>query len=179
MAEMSLAQIAKAADKAYNEGVSMYLDVLFKIANDIYDSCIKQYYATYTPTVYTRHGNIEGFNLYYAKNIETDEYGITQDFDGGDAYELLKYGTKEDIRQEVLDAVMSGKRGIGKRASGKRKWQRNWVASYPNKFSEYTDWKSNASTINEIFDDFDNNILADTKDLKMQLIKEQFIKHLR
>ena len=36
----------------------------------VYESVIKQYYSSYTPEVYDRHGYRPGFNLYLANNVE-------------------------------------------------------------------------------------------------------------
>lgn len=158
-------------EKAINE----YVDIIWNIANDIYDSCIAQYYATYTPTVYKRHGNIEGFNLYRANSFTLDDM-VLEDFDGGNPDALLKYGTKEDVRAEVLAAVLSGQRGITVRKSprAKHRWPMKWTASYPNQYSRYNYWSSGAHTIEEIIDDFEANVIDDTSDLLDRLIDKQF-----
>lgn len=158
-------------ERAINE----YVDIIWNIANDIYDSCIKQYYATYIPTVYKRHGNIEGFNLYRANSFTLNGM-VLEDFDGGNPEALLKYGTKEDIREEVLAAVLSGKRGTTLRKSprARHKWPMKWTASYPNAYSQYNYWSSGAHTIEEIIDDFEANIIDDTSDLLYELIDKQF-----
>lgn len=153
--------VAEAYDKAMNE----YVDIIVGIANDIYDSCIKQYYASYSPKTYKRHGNIEGFNLYRANSFELDGT-VLDDFDGGNPDALLKYGAREDIREEVLRAVLSGKRGITPRPGG---WPRNWIASYPNEYSQCNYWSSKFHTMEEIIADFEANIIADTQKLKSQL----------
>ena len=165
MAGITKKQIQSLVAEAYDKAMNEYVDIIVGIANDIYDSCIKQYYATYTPTVYTRHGNPEGFNLYRANSFEFDGT-VLEDFDGGDPDALLKYGARADIRADVLNAVLSGKRGLTHRPSG---WPRAWVASYPNAYSQYNYWKSNFHTIGEIIDDFEANIIADTQKLKSQL----------
>ena len=143
--------IAEVYDKAMNE----YVDIIVGIANDIYDSCIAQYYASYTPKVYKRHGNIEGFNLYRANSFEFDG-AVLEDFDGGNPEALLKYGARRDIRKDVLEAVLSGQRGITPRPSG---WPRKWAATYPNEYSQYNYWSSNYTTMEEIIADFEANIL--------------------
>lgn len=157
------------------QAINEYVDIIWNIANDIYDSCIAQYYASYTPTVYQRHGNIEGFNLYRANSFTLDDM-VLEDFDGGNPENLLKYGSKRDIREEVLAAVLSGKRGITVRPSppAKFKWPRGWVASYPNQYSQYHYWSSRARTIEEIIADFESNIIDDTSDLLDMLIDKQF-----
>ena len=58
--------IAEAYDKAINE----YVNIIVGIAKDIYDSCIAQYYASYSPIVYKRHNHPEGYNLYQANSFE-------------------------------------------------------------------------------------------------------------
>ena len=45
----------------------------------------------------------------------------------------------------------------------------SWVASYPNEYSQYNYWHSNANTIEDIIADFESNIIEDTKDLKSKL----------
>jgi hypothetical protein len=173
------------------------VEIVWNTANDIYNSCIKQYYATYTPKVYKRHGDLKGFNLYEANGftlngmsfndleangisiealLESSEEMILDDFNGGQPENLLKYGSKRDIREEVLAAVLSGQRGITIRNSphAEFKWPRGWATSYPNKYSQYHYWSSSASTIEEIIADFEANIINDTSDLLDKLIDKQF-----
>ena len=140
-----------------------YGNKIYSIADDIFNSCIEDYYKD-KPKVYKRHGNIEGFNLYRLNNISFDgmdfQIGFESDF-------LLKYGTKEDIRAEVMDAVFSGTRGLTER-NGKPVDPRrttNWKTSYPNKFSQYDYWQSEYTTMDGIFYDFVKHVIKDTKDL--------------
>lgn len=151
--------------------VNEYSKLLYKIAKDIFKSCIADFYASYTPTVYTRHGNKKGFNLYELEDISLSDNGFrlrfNEDF-------LLKYGTKEDIRDKVMDAVLSGLRGH----EGMNRnpmptddnpepniWPMEWYTSYPNKFSEYGYWKSKYNTMDDIFYDFVQNVIDDTEGL--------------
>ena len=154
MAGITKKQIQSLVAEAYDKAMNEYVDIIVGIANDIYDSCIEQYYSSYAPKVYKRHGKIEGFNLYRANSFELHGT-VLDDFDGGNPEALLPYGAREDIREEVLKAVLSGKRGITPRPSG---WPRKWTASYPNEYSRYNYWRSNFHTI-----------LADTQKLKSQL----------
>ena len=165
MAGITKKQIQSLVAEAYDKAMNEYVDIIVGIANDIYNSCIEQYYATYTPKVYKRHGQIEGFNLYRANSFEL-EGTVLDDFDGGNPEALLKYGARKDIREEVLQAVLSGKRGITKRPSG---WPRNWIASYPNEYSQYSYWQSNFHIMEDIIADFESNIIADTQQLKSKL----------
>ena len=141
-----------------------YGNIIYAIADDIFNSCIDDYYASYTPEKYKRHGNIEGFNLYRLNNISFDGSKFQLSFDEDF---LLKYGTKEDIREEVMNAVFSGQRGTTKRPSppAKHRWPMAWSTSYPNEFSQYNYWKSKYTTMDEIFYDFVNSVLDDTEDL--------------
>jgi hypothetical protein len=169
MAGITKKQIQSLVAEAYDNAMNEYVDIIVRIANDIYDSCIEQYYATYKPKVYRRHRDIEGFNLYRANSFpDPEEFNgtVLNDFDGGYPENLLKYGAREDIREEVLKAVLSGKRGITPRPSG---WPKNWIASYPNEYSQYNYWSSNFHTMNEIIADFEANIIEDTKKLKSKL----------
>ena len=175
MAEITVKQIENLVAKIYDGAINEYAGILAGIADDIYDSCIQLYYASYTPEVYTRHGNKEGFNLYRANGFDIDEYGVIGDFvENPDA--LLKYGAKRDIRAEVLNAVLNGQRGITKRPSG---WPRSWTASYPNAYSKYNYWKSDSTTMDEIISDFEDNILDDTRELKRKLILKHTKKYIR
>jgi len=179
MAEITIKQIEVLVAKVYDSAMNEYADILAGIANDIYDSCINQYYASYTPKVYKRHGKIEGFNLYRANGFMVDNNGVISDFDGGNPDALLKYGAKRDIRAEILEAVLSGKRGITSRPSppAENKWPMSWIASYPNEYSQYHYWSSHYHTMEEIIADFENNILDDTRDLKKKLIHKHIKKH--
>lgn len=166
MAGITREQLKSLIAEVYDKAINEYVDIIVGIANDIYDSCIAQYYASYTPLVYKRHGDIDGFNLYRANSFEL-KGTVLEEFDGGNPDNLFKYGARRDIREDVLYAVLNGKRGITKRPSG---WPRNWTASYPNRYSQYNEWSSNYTTIEEIIADFEENIIEDTKELKSKII---------
>ena len=148
-----------------------YGDIIYKIADDIFDSCIAHFYASYTPTAYTRHGDKKGFNLYRLNDISFDgsrfRIGFDEDF-------LLKYGTTKDIREEVMNAVFAGLRGHEGMSRNPvptddnpepNEWPMEWYTSYPNKFSQYSYWKSKYNTMDEIFYDFVQNVIDDTENL--------------
>lgn len=138
-----------------------YVQRIGQIAEDIYDSCIEDYYGQYTPSVYTRHGNIEGFNLYSANDIMHNEHEIEVSLDPGN---LLPYAGRRDKRAKVLASVMKGLRGARSRKTP-RGWPMTWYTRYPNAYSVYSDWSSTRCTMNEIFYDFMDNVLIDTEDL--------------
>lgn len=146
-----------------------YGDIIYAVADDIFDSCIEDYYASYKPTKYKRHGNIIGFNLYRLNDMSFDgtefQIGFDSDF-------LLKYGTKKDIREKVMNAVFAGQRGTTPRIPSStdenpdpEPWPRDWYTSYPNEFSRYAYWKSSYTTMDEIFHDFVKNAINDTKNI--------------
>lgn len=148
-------------------GIDLYLKVLLNIANDIYTSCIADYYGGYTPRYYNRHGNIEGFNLYRANDNDYSNFylGLSVEED-----KLLPYGGKKgDKRGKVLRGVLSGLRG----SSGIPGWPMGWSTSYPNEHSEYRIWYSSGTTIKEILDDFSKNVAKDTNDILWQCIERQ------
>lgn len=147
------------------KAVDQYFIILYKIASDIYDSCIEDFYIQYTPESYTRHGDIEGFNLYNANEIELNDNGIRL---FADANQLLPYAGKTDRRQKVLDAVMNGIRGTKlKYVAG---WPLKWSTTYPNRFSQYKLWSSSATTMHEIYMDFVENVSSDTQDIFWDLV---------
>ena len=132
--------------------------LLMDVAADIYDSCIKLYYHTYSPKYYGRHGKKEGFNLYSANDLMYNEVAQVLRFHT-DEYELLPYGGKEDKRELILNLVMSGVRGskvrrVNTAVANTGNWPKKWRATYPNKFSKYHRWKSGAKTMDAIFDEF-------------------------
>jgi hypothetical protein len=148
--------------------VSQYMQYLADIAADIYDSCIRLYYATYHPKIYDRHGHIEGYNLYQANCIRSEYLSVTGGF-----YEdnLWQYeDRRRDIRQDVLDSVMIGIRGGGARRRKWKGWPQNWDARYPNAYSQYRDWHSSYDNINDILDDFMENAVTATKDYFFELL---------
>lgn len=144
-----------------------YMVYLAAIASDIYDSCIADYYE-WRPKVYDRHGDISGFNLYRANDIEAD--GLDA-FIGVDESKLLPYSDrKKDIRDNVLTTVMDGIRGGGARKKRWKGWPEDWTTSYPNDFSQYSDWSSSQTTINGILGEFVENAIKDTKDYFWSLL---------
>lgn len=146
-----------------------YMEYLAEIARDIYDSCIQQYYDDYYPSVYDRHGNKEGFNLYKANEIASYEldYSILLDENN-----LLPYSGKEK-RYRVLSTVMDGLRGGGARTRQFRGWPMSWHASYPNQFSQFgTEWSSSKTTMMGIFQDFVDNAIDQTEGYFWQLVRD-------
>lgn len=148
-------------------GLDLYLRVLLNIANDIYESCIEDYYGGYNPKHYNRHGNIEGFNLYYANANDYSNFYLSTRLDED---KLLPYwGKKEDKRNKVLTSVLNGWRG----SSGIDGWPIEFKTSYPNNYSTYRAWSSDKDTIKEILDDFCAHATKDTSDILWQCIERQ------
>ena len=148
-------------------GIDLYLKVLLTIANDIYESCIADYYGGYSPTYYNRHGNIEGFNLYRANQNSYEDFYLGLNIDED---KLLPYsGKKGDKRCKVLSGVLNGLRG----SSGIPGWPIGWSTSYPNGYSTHRVWHSSGNTIKEILDDFSKNVTKDTSDILWQCIERQ------
>ena len=123
------------------------------IYDDIFQSCIKVYYATYSPRVYKRHGDVSGFNVYSGFCSEVNDVRIDAMYMPDS---LLSYrGISTD---EVLTNVTNGQRGSKVRDMPKTgTWPKNWSVKYPNAYSQYHVWSSSQSTIESILDDFDNN----------------------
>lgn len=157
------------AEYALTAGFDDYMERIFDIACDIYDSCIEDYYGSYPPRSYKRHGNLEGFNLYRANDLYFSYDSMKVRFDEDN---LLPYYGKngEEVRKDVLNNVMSGLRGTGGMGSRSDGWPMDWYTSYPNQYSRYHDWTSTGSTIDEIFKDFMLNILKDTEYLRDEFI---------
>lgn len=145
------------------KAVEAYFQVLLDIANDIYNSCIADYYGGYNPKYYTRHGNIEGWNLYNANDngiLDGELYFITD----ASKLEPYKYGDADD----VLGMVENGFRG----GPGIEGWPKKWSASYPNDYSMYHVWYSTGNTIEKITDDFKQNGIRDTRDLLWRCLEK-------
>lgn len=160
-------KIYYAFDKAWKD----YMKDIKNYAQDIYDSCIKCYYADYIPVKYDRHGNIRGKNLFYANKIQLVDGGDDIRF-FFDEMSLLPYSGPEK-REIILNQIMNeGLRGGGSRSKGSQwrdtrgnQWPMEWEVHYPNKFSIYKNvWYSDETTIDGIFDDFLENIVPETKD---------------
>lgn len=161
------------ANAILEEALKKYFNVLSNIAADIYDSCIEDYYDQYTPIKYTRHGNIKGFNLYSANDIDFNEatYEMSLDFDPN---KLLGYydGKKNrEKRDKVLKSVMSGLRGA-KSIKTPPGWPKPWRTTYPNRYSKYKLWISKGSTLEGIYTDFIDNIRSDTTNLLYSYIQK-------
>lgn len=161
LAQMDENKMSAIIDKA----VTAYFYVLLDIVNDIYNSCIEDYYNGYTPLFYDRHGNIEGFNLYSANNSAISD-GYLHIL--SDASNLLPY--KGADRDDILYGVEHGKRG----GPGIKGWPKRWRTSYPNSYSTYHVWYSKGSTIESILEDFSRSGIAGTIDLLWKSI-EKFI----
>lgn len=93
-------------------------------ARNVYDQIIKEYYSTYDPAEYSRHGLRTGFNLYYANNAEFkgDIFEIKPKPDNLLNYYTMAemrriYSGKEDVVESTVDndfilydRVLAGKR---------------------------------------------------------------------
>lgn len=173
MMEILLFMDATKRREIIEEASKVYMNNLSNIASDIYDSCIEDYYAQYTPIKYSRHGNIVGFNLYRANNIDFDEasYNLDIDFDPNKLLGYYDGKRNREKRDKVLNSVMAGLRGT-KSSKTPPGWPQTWSTSYPNRYSKYSMWKSNGTTMNEIFKNFMNNVMKDTIDLFYNHIKK-------
>lgn len=150
-----------------NRAINQYFTLLSNIAADIYDSCIKDFYKQYTPTVYKRHGDLAGFNLYNANQVSFDgnvlRFLIDEDY-------LLPYG-KHDKRDIVLSFVLAGLRGgpLPKRPD----WPMDWYTSYPNAHSKYHHiWSSSSVVLEDILDDFIDNVVDDTQHIFISYVEK-------
>ena len=161
LAQMEDSKRSVIIDKA----VAAYFYVLLDIVNDIYHSCIEDYYNGYTPIYYDRHGNIEGINLYRASASKIDD-GYLHILTEPSKLDTYKYGDREDI----LYGVEHGKRG----GPGIKGWPKRWSTSYPNSYSAYHVWYSKGSTVEGILEDFRKNGISGTLDLLWKSI-EKFI----
>lgn len=156
-----------------DEASKAYMSDLADIASDIYDSCIEDYYAQYEPIKYGRHGDIRGFNLYSANNIDFDELSYNLDIDF-DPSKLLRYydGKRgREKRDKVLNSVMAGLRGTKSRKTPPG-WPMLWLTSYPNRYSKYDMWSSTKGTMDSIFIEFMDNVMGDTVNLWYDHIKK-------
>ena len=163
----------KTMNSILGSAVNDYAAILTEIAKDIYDSCIKQFYDSYTPKIYNRHGDITGFNLYSANSIGYSNLIIDLSFEPEnllpyykmkkvleDEYDMDEFDTT-DKRTEVLTSVMTGIRA--RKSPRTPPWfPMTWRASYPNSHSRYSEWSSGCKTMNAIFDDFCVNVVNDT-----------------
>lgn len=159
LAQMEDSKMSTIIDKASEA----YFYILLDIVNDIYNSCIEDFYNGYTPLFYDRHGNIEGFNLYSANdsNISGGYLHIITD-----SNKLLPY--KSGDSDEVLYSVEHGKRG----GPIKPGWPKRWSTSYPNSYSSYHIWYSNYSTIEKIMEDFRKTGIAGTLDIFWKCVEK-------
>lgn len=145
------------------KAVEVYFQLLLDIANDIYDSCIADYYGGYTPKYYNRHGNIEGWNLYNANSngIFGGELRFKTD---ASKLEPYKGGSEDD----VLGMVENGFRG----GPGIDGWPKKWSTSYPNDHSAYHVWYSSGNTIEKITSDFQKNGIRETRELLWKCLEK-------
>ncbi len=143
-----------------------YADILAAIYNDIYESCIKVFYSTYTPKRYKRHGDITGFNLYSAFASEVTDMRLDAMYLPD---ELLAY--RGVSREDVLNAVVRGQRGTTVRNTPESgMWPKLWVTKYPNAYSRYSIWKSDYVGIEDILTDFDETGAEQTAGLFWDIV---------
>lgn len=161
----------KRAIKVLEASWKEYMKLIFDILNDIYDSCIADYYS-WMPDVYDRHGNIFGENLYLAKNFSMPNmFTINDDLDSD---LLMKYpGRHGEEKKEIVFSTVTieGLRG-GPAVPG---FPIEFETSYPNSYSKLNEWRSEYNTIEEILNDFRENVMDDTDDLMWDIIA----KHVR
>lgn len=144
---MKEAQRASVLNNAAHE----YGLILTLIYNDIYESCIKVYYGSYTPSVYRRHGDEVGFNLYSAFSSQVLNLRVDAETN---AEMLMPYG-RGISKEQVLNAVIHGQRGLKHRVAPKTGvWPKSWAVSYPNQYSQYNMWTSTGDTIDAILIEF-------------------------
>lgn len=135
-----------------------YMQILYHIAVDIYDSCIAEFYNGYIPISYTRHGYIEGRNLYLANQTFIQNGYLGVDISSS---ELMPYG-KKTSKAKVFNSVVNGLRG----GPGVPGFPMDWDTRYPNSCSMYRGiWSSSETTIEGIYADFFENVVKDTTDL--------------
>lgn len=160
------------ANTILDEAFRRYFNTLSEIASDIYDSCIKDYYAQYEPIKYTRHGNIEGFNLYSANAVWFDElsYNLSLNFNPNELLPYYDGKQGREKRDKVLKSVMAGLRGT-KSSKTPPGWPQRWYTSYPNQYSQHSLWASTERTIDAIYKDFMENVREDTKHILHNYIK--------
>ncbi len=156
-------------DKAWGR----YVDLIGNIVSDIYDSCIEDYYDQYIPTKYKRHGDIKGFNLYSANDIEWDvlSFNIDLDFDPAKLQPYYDGKRNREKRDKVLNSVMAGFRGTKSKKTPPG-WPKIWRTSYPNRYSKYSIWKSKGSTMDDIYIDLMENLIKDTTNIFHGYISE-------
>lgn len=173
MMEILLFMDATKRRNIIDEASKAYMNDLSNIASDIYDSCIEDYYAQYTPIKYGRHGNIVGFNLYSANNIDFDEmsYNLDIDFDPSKLLGYYDGKRNREKRDKVLNSVMAGLRGVKSKKSPPG-WPQPWSTCYPNQYSKYYMWSSSGSTMDSIFTEFMNSVINDTSNLWYNHIKK-------
>lgn len=152
--------------------IDEYYQLLTAIAIDIYDSCIKDYYRKYpNPVSYKRHGNIKGYNLYFANDISYDGDTVNVVID---EWLLLPYGKKSqsEKRNIVLDGVLAGLRGGP--LPQHPEWPMDWYTSYPNVYSKYRGiWQSSEIVLQDILDDFCENVVKDTLPIVIHNIRKK------
>lgn len=151
-----------------NSSLDEYYNLLANVGMDIYDSCIKDFYRQYTPSVYKRHGRPAGFNLYKANEIFYDDDTVNVVLD---EYNLLPYG-KHDKRDTVFEFVLAGLRGgpLPKRPD----FPMDWYTSYPNEYSRYKNiWSSSEIILENILDDFCANVVNDTLPIVISMIAKK------
>lgn len=156
--------------KVFKNAVFEYGEILSSIYNDIYESCIKVYYSSYEPSVYKRHGDLAGFNLYSGFYSGVHNLRVDAQYDSGN---LLPYGRGVSSEQ-VLNAVVNGQRGVKHRVVPRTGsvWPKSWAVSYPNQYSQYGIWQSSGDTIESILDDFDENGVAATSEIFWSLVAQ-------
>ena len=154
-----------------NNAFAAYAQFFADVYDDIYRSCIKLYYSTYTPKVYDRHGYPEGKNLYQAASIFADGDDINVDLESSYLWPYYSGKSNTDRRSVVLRRVMTGKRG-GPLGSLRGYWPTTWRASYPNQFSRFSVWKSNKTTLAGILEDWSKNGSKATSELMFTYLND-------
>ena len=166
-------------DAIIDRALDDYAEYIYHMAEDIYDSCIKDFYYKYKPIAYDRHGDLSGKNLYSGKNFVYSNLFLDIEFDPDNLlpyYKMkkTKYGyvrgelESEEKRAYVLGSVMKGIRArkssrTPPKARNGATFPMKWKTSYPNNFSTMYDWISSQDTIDKIFDEFCDEVMEQTK----------------
>ena len=183
-----LKQYLRNSKTAYRQEQRKLLKEIEQHSLNIYNLVIKAFYDSYTPTVYTRHGNIAGFNLYYPYGVDVSN-NIAYDLNPG---KLLPYGfgdggVERPTRNYIYMLVLLGirmfpsfvKKPFAKRNDPSGKKRLSIVKNIPRRYKLKINYPLPGRRIKNVYSGTPHEILREASNTLVMYYNRELIVRMR